>query len=109
MKKILSIFLVLAMTFGLMGTVLAQPRSEAPTFVISEEEAAPGETVRVTISIENNPGIASIQLEPQYDSNVLEWTDVEQGDYTGTWNPRVDRGYVNWFGPSGHNVDFDGV
>nr|MCR5611346.1 hypothetical protein [Clostridiales bacterium] len=37
------------------------------------------------------------------------WTDVEQGDYTGTWNPRVDRGYVNWFGPSGHNVDFDGV
>ena len=107
MKKLFSLFLVLVMLLGLIGTVYAD--GETPTFVVSEATAAPGDTVRVTISIQNNPNVASIQLEPQYDHNILEWIDVEQGDYTGTWNPRVDKGFVNWYGPSGHNVDFDGV
>ncbi len=107
MKRYLSLFLTIVMLFGLMGTAFAE--GNTPTFVVSEATAAPGETVRVTVSIVNNPQVASVQLEPQYDHDVLEWIDVEQGDYTGTWNPRVDKGFVNWYGPSGHAVDFDGV
>ena len=107
MNRTISLFLALVMTFALAG--IASAEGETPTFVISEETAAPGETVRVTISIQNNTAISSVQLVPQYDHDVLEWTAVEQGDYVGTWNPRIDRGFVNWFGESGHNVSYDGV
>ena len=106
MKKVISLFLALMMAFALAGTASAEG---TPTFVVSEATAAPGETVRVTISIQNNTAISSVQLVPQYDHDVLEWTAVEQGDYVGTWNPRIDRGFVNWFGESGHNVSYDGV
>ena len=69
MKKLMSFLLALVMVFGLMGSA---PAEGAPTFVISEATAAAGETVRVTISIENNPGVCSIRLYPQYDADVLE-------------------------------------
>ncbi|MCR5611627.1 MAG: hypothetical protein K6F68_07375 [Clostridiales bacterium] len=107
MKKTIGLLLVLAMTFALAGAALAS--GSVPTFVISEETAAPGEEVRVTVSIKNNTAVASIQIEPQFDHTFLEWIGVEQGDYTGTWDPRIDRGFLRWFGPSGHNVSFDGV
>ncbi|MBQ1821559.1 MAG: hypothetical protein II117_08160, partial [Clostridia bacterium] len=84
MNRTISLFLALVMTFALAG--IASAEGETPTFVISEETAAPGETVRVTISIQNNTAISSVQLVPQYDHDVLEWTAVEQGDYVGTWN-----------------------
>jgi hypothetical protein len=110
MKRYFSFFLAIVMLFILTGTAIAEEKT--PAFVISEATAAPGETVRVTVSIVNNPKVASVQLEPQYDHNVLEWTNIEQGDYadfTGTWYPRIDKGYFAWFGAGGQNVDFDGV
>ena len=95
MKKLISIFLVLVMTFALVGTASAEG---TPTFVVSEETAAPGEEVRVKVNIVNNPGIASASLSVDYDHNVLELTNVEQGEYTtGQWlamQPNYDAGWV---------------
>ena len=106
MKKLISIFLVLVMIFALVGTTSAE--TGTPTFVISEETAAPGEEVRVTVSVRDNTGFCAAKLYVQYDEDVLEWTDVVQGEYTtGTWSQRIAKGFFKWVG--GHNDYHDGV
>ena len=107
MKKIISLLLVLVMTFALVGTTSAE--GSTPTFVVSEETAAPGDTVRVPINIQNNTGVASIQLSVHYDDSVLEWIDVEEGEFHSlSWYPRLDNGYFAWFNGV-HNVEEDGL
>ncbi|MBQ4546680.1 MAG: InlB B-repeat-containing protein [Oscillospiraceae bacterium] len=45
---------------------------DAPTIIIGEASGKPGETVEVPVVLKNNPGIASIKLSIDYDSDVLE-------------------------------------
>ncbi len=52
--------------------------STAPTFVVSETKALAGnDNVAVTISLRNNPGIASIVLSLNYDDTHLSLKEVE--------------------------------
>ncbi len=44
---------------------------------VLSSQAISGETVKVDVSIENNPGIMSALLTPVYDDTVLELVDVE--------------------------------
>ena len=76
-------------------------------FVVSSAEAKPGDEVQITVSIENNPGIAAAEFTVVYDESVLEWTAVTQGEYTGIWDaePGVK---VTWFSNSG-NWDLNGL
>ena len=66
-------------------------------FVVSDAEAKPGGEVTVTVSTENNPGIAAFMLYLVYDSDILTWTDVTTGDInSGMWDVAVDEGLL-WF------------
>lgn len=47
-----------------------------PEIKISSSEVIPGETVKVDVSLKNNPGIESASLELVYDDTVLELLDV---------------------------------
>ncbi|MBO5042589.1 MAG: Ig-like domain-containing protein [Clostridia bacterium] len=59
----------------------------APTLktqvVISSHEALPGETVKVTVSLENNPGIASAILNVSFDQSLLTLLSVEYNTAMG--------------------------
>ena len=103
MKKLICFILVLTMLAGM--TVFASAEG-TPSFVVSSGEAAPGEEVQITVRLENNPGLASAELNVEYDPDVLEWTKVEQGDYTGGWDAKVGVA-VTWGG--GKNTYTDGL
>ncbi|MBQ7875136.1 MAG: InlB B-repeat-containing protein [Oscillospiraceae bacterium] len=45
---------------------------DAPTIMIGEVSGRAGETIEVSVVLKNNPGIASIKLSIDYDSDVLE-------------------------------------
>ena len=65
--------------------------------MVSTAEAAPGEEVTLTVSMKNNPGIASFGLNIEYDKDVLSWTGVTKGSISsGTWDVGVDE-TETWF------------
>lgn len=50
-----------------------------PIIAISDAEGYVGETVEVTIELQNNPGLVGAILNLSYDSTVLELVEVEDG------------------------------
>ena len=114
MKKLLSLILVLTMLVGMAGFASADA---GLTFKVSSTEAAPGEEIQVQVSIENNPGVCSVELVVEFDTGVLEWIAPEkakecQEDYDGMWDVFVRNGEtgvtVQWFG-TGDNYYNDGL
>lgn len=68
-KKFISGLLAAAVLLGLLPTALA---AGAPTVSISSGEVKAGETVTLTVSIKDNPGVASCLLYIYYDVSVFE-------------------------------------
>ena len=99
MKKILSLLLALAMLLAVMpiGAVSA---AGMPTVVVGSVEGMPGEMVEVTVKLENNPGIISMKLCFDYDSDVLELVSRTPGSSYATmaFNNDINRmPYIaNW-------------
>lgn len=79
MKKLLCFCAALAL---LVTAVPVFAAGEA-AFVVSEVAGNPGDTVQITISTENNPGIVGLQLSVQYDKNVLELKKATGGAFSG--------------------------
>lgn len=77
MKKVLCVCLVMA----LIGTCIPVAAAGTPAFVVSETVGNPGDTVTLTISTQNNPGIIGLRLFVAYDSAVLELKKAEKGDF----------------------------
>lgn len=80
--------------------------TNAPRIVVSDASAAPGNTVNLTVTVENNPGIASFELTVVYDKEKLNWTGITQGDMEGTWDIAVGESAL-WV--SAENLYEDGV
>ena len=56
-----------------------------PTIIVSSATASSGDTVQVTISLKNNPGVALLDLKISYDESVLTLTDLSfNTDFGGT-------------------------
>lgn len=85
MKKGLLLLLSVLLVFGIIGASVAGAAGD-PTFVVSTATANPGETVTITISTENNPGIASCALTMTYDESRLEWIDAAPGIFPGMYD-----------------------
>ncbi len=56
--------------------------ADAETAVVSVgmEQAKPGDTVKVTLDITNNPGILGMVLTLEYDDSVMKLVNVENGE-----------------------------
>lgn len=52
----------------------------SPTFKVTAGRAKPGETVQVTVSTLNNPGIIATRLHLSYDPDVLTLTAADNGN-----------------------------
>lgn len=112
LKRLLSIFITVLMlatmccvSFGVHATETADVTalSTDPTIVVSTASGEAGSTVTLTVTLLNNPGIASLRLMLEYDmynlavSNVVDGALLENGMFTG-----FDRSpYVlYWFNPT---------
>ncbi len=71
MKKLLAICLSVLLICTAMPFAFATASEEA-TVVISSVEAKAGDTIDVTVSLKNNPGLVSALIKVGYDANVLE-------------------------------------
>jgi hypothetical protein len=69
-KKFSCILLAVIAVFQIAITVGA---ADSPVIRVSEAKGGPGQEVSVTISFENNPGIAGYKLTLTYDSSRLEF------------------------------------
>lgn len=56
------------------------PDPDAPALTVDNITAKPGETVTVSVSIKNNPGIAGMVITPFYDTENLTLTKVTKGN-----------------------------
>lgn len=97
MKKLVCVVLMLTCIFAMsVGAFAANPG-----FVVSDASAMVGEEFTVTVSTTGNPGVAGIELNVEYDSNVLEWIAFEKG-VNGTWDAKVGEA-LTWFQADGED------
>lgn len=75
MKKILAVLLVVSMLFVAFPITTAAAEN-APALTVSSVEGSVGETVAVTVNVENNPGVVSMYLQLTYDAASLELVSV---------------------------------
>ena len=68
---------IAAQSFNVRFTV--NPAVNTPKLVLSSRDAFVGQTLDVTISLENNPGIAIMNFAMKYDSSVLELVKITNG------------------------------
>ena len=101
MKRLICVVLILSMLAGMTGFASAQGELR---FAVSSAEGAPGDEVNVTVSLQDNPGVAGIEFDVEYDETVLEWTAVTQGAYTGMWDARPGEA-VSWYSTDGNWTD----
>ena len=80
-KTIMALILVLSLLSG--SSVIATVGAGIPAIVVSSAEAAPGETVDVSVSLENNPGINSFTLGISYDTTRLSLNGVTAAEALG--------------------------
>jgi len=57
--------------------------SDSQSMIVSSGEAAPGETVTLSVSLNNNPGICSFALSFDYDADSLTLEEVTRSDSLG--------------------------
>ena len=109
MKKILSILVVVALMAAFLVTSALAAEGD-PQIVVSSVTASAGETVTLTVSLKNNPGITNGKITIEYDANVLEpvtGTVITAGDLANGATV-LSSGYVmNFVAPAG--ITGDGV
>lgn len=76
MKKVLSVFLVVLISFSMVTIAVAA----APMISISDVSGKKGDTVNVKIQISDNPGIISLRMFVSYDKDVLKLVKASNGD-----------------------------
>ena len=101
MKKQRFFSLVLAICLLAMSGPAALAAGDSGAFVVSDAAGKAGETVTVTVSVENNPGIIAAAMRINYDSDKLELVAVQDeklmtGTTTFSQNYTADPYYVSW-------------
>lgn len=64
--------------------VIEKENPNAPKIIVSTPTGSAGQQVNVEISLENNPGVASMMLSVDYDPEVLTLVAVEDRGHIGT-------------------------
>ena len=62
--------------------------ADAPAFVVEDAKACYGNTFTVAIRTQRNPGVVAFRLRVQYDTDLLELVNAEEGAFAGiTFGP----------------------
>lgn len=84
MKRIIGllIFMLVTVSFVMAGTVTVFADDEFSLIVSSEKVKKGTDTVTVDISMKNNPGVAGISMNLEFDNTALAVKNVESGSYS---------------------------
>ena len=102
LKRPLSLFTAVAMMLATTFSAMPVMAEGVPTFAASSVSANPGDTVEITISIENNPGITSAAMDVSFpDELTLTGVSLKRDVYTGQFNgpqslPVTKKVRLNW-------------
>ncbi len=88
LATIVSFVMLFTCCFGI--NAISVFAADEGVFIVSSESAKPGEEVTVTISIANNPGIITSQLEVHYDTGLTIKSVTDKGLLKGTYTPGGD-------------------
>ena len=77
MKRIISFALILALSLGVIP--VTSFATNIPTLSFNSVQAQAGDTVSLTLSVENNPGIAGLAVSIKYDTTALTLTNTKKG------------------------------
>ena len=85
MKKLIAVILCVILAVSLFPLSAAAEGTMA--FRVISTQAKPGETVKVEVVVENNPGMAATSFDFQYDTSRLKLTEVtpNRTDFAGVW------------------------
>ena len=109
MKKFLSMFLCLALVFSIALTTSVSANAQ-PVITVANVFAKQGETVKVNISIANNPGIMGMTFCVTYDADALVYEGYEEGYLTNySVLNHTDKGEISFVNIEDADVANDGV
>ena len=77
-KRTISAVLVIVLAIAAM--TMSAVAADAPTISVGAASGNPGDTVTVTLSIENNPGVCAMILTPTYDTTALRLDGAKLSD-----------------------------
>lgn len=89
-KSILALVLSFAMLLPMVYIVFAET-AQAPQITVSQVEGKAGETVKVEIVLSNNPGIVSMTLRVDYDTDMLTMTKFTDAGILGVQSHKPER------------------
>lgn len=108
-KRILSILLIMILLLGILP-ISSLAANKPMKILISSDKAFAGDSVGVTISLQNNPGISSLKLLLKYNSNILKLNSITYNNAMGgqTLQPQTMKSPVTliWISPF-KNCDLD--
>lgn len=84
MKKFISLFLCMMLIFAIVPISVVNAIT-TPVLTVANITAKQGDTVKVEISIDNNPGIMGMAFCITYDAKALAYVDYEEG-YLSDYN-----------------------
>ncbi|MBE6798878.1 MAG: hypothetical protein E7525_03775 [Ruminococcaceae bacterium] len=105
-ERVLSILVavaLLAISCFTATPVSATVTDSDPTITVSSAQGVAGDTVSVTVTLSNNPGIASMRLKITYDPNYLTLTGAQDGGLLGNdiFSSNHTSPYtLMWFNPT---------
>ena len=102
MKKILAIIVaaILVATLSFDVSMMVSATDPEPTIIVSSETANRGGIKDVTISIKNNPGIASLKLKVEFPNGlslVSSGEDTYDGNYIVAAPQKNGRPEIKFF------------
>ena len=77
-----------------------------PTIVVSSNTAHPGDTVEITVSLVNNPGVSGVVIPLTFDNTKLEYDSIETTSFENITNQLIAGGrclYLSWSDEKGNN------
>lgn len=83
-KKTLALFLVLTVVLTSTAFAFTAFAANVGTFTVAGVTGNPGDTVKVDVSISNNPGIVATKLNFSYDNDALTLISTEDKGLLGT-------------------------
>lgn len=99
MKKIISILLsCIILISSIAGITAFADDYTSPTFMVSDVSGKAGETVKLNVSLLNNPGIISFRIQVTYDSDSLELISAEPGVLGTSFGPTTKNPFTfSWY------------
>ena len=89
-KKFISLVLTFLMVFSTIVIPVEASAAEALMISADTQSAEAGETVTITLSASNNPGLSFLQVTLQYDTSVLTFESATNGNVFSTFEKGVN-------------------